>query len=161
MLDSELKINQQLLRYCHMLVVEIGDERMAEQPMPGVNHPAWILGHLCFSADRGRSLLGHDKILPEEWTPRFGPGSKLTAVRGEYPAKEVLLNAVDVGFELLRRQAGNATPEQFAKPNPNPFSKDILHTTKDAVAFLLTGHLGVHLGQLSVWRRMQGIPALF
>ena len=30
-----------------------------------------------------------------------------------------------------------------------------------AVAFLLTGHLGVHLGQLSTWRRMIGMPRLF
>jgi hypothetical protein len=29
-------------------------------------------------------------------------------------------------------------------------------------AFLmLSGHLGVHLGQLSSWRRMMGLPPLF
>jgi hypothetical protein len=32
---------------------------------------------------------------------------------------------------------------------------------KDVLAFLLTGHPGVHLGQLSSWRRMIGLPPLF
>jgi hypothetical protein len=29
------------------------------------------------------------------------------------------------------------------------------------VAFVLTGHMGVHLGQLSCWRRMIGLPPMF
>ena len=40
-------------------------------------------------------------------------------------------------------------------------AKDALPTLKDVVAFLLTAHLGVHLGQLSSWRRMIGLPPLF
>lgn len=36
MLDSEIKVNQFLLLYCRMLVADIPDERMAEQPLPGV-----------------------------------------------------------------------------------------------------------------------------
>jgi hypothetical protein len=52
MLDSELKVNQFLMHYCRRLVADVADERMAEQPLLGVNHPASILGHLAFSADR-------------------------------------------------------------------------------------------------------------
>lgn len=76
MLDSELKVNRFLVSYCRMLVEDIADERLAEQPLPGVNHPAWILGHLAFSADRASSLLDASKELPATWTPLFGPGSK-------------------------------------------------------------------------------------
>ena len=46
MLDTEIKINRFLMQYCRMLMADIADERMAEEPLPGVNHPAWILGHL-------------------------------------------------------------------------------------------------------------------
>ncbi len=48
MLDSELNVNRFLVTYCRMLVGDIADERLAEQPLPDVNHPAWILGHLAF-----------------------------------------------------------------------------------------------------------------
>ena len=34
MLDSELKVNQLLMQYWRMLVADIADERMAEQPLP-------------------------------------------------------------------------------------------------------------------------------
>jgi hypothetical protein len=39
--------------------------------------------------------------------------------------------------------------------------KDELPTVADLATFLLTGHMGVHLGQLSAWRRMIGLPAMF
>ena len=51
MLDSELKINRFLVEYVRKLVGDVPDERMAEQPLPGVNHPAWILGYLVWSTD--------------------------------------------------------------------------------------------------------------
>jgi hypothetical protein len=35
------------MQYCRMLMADIADERMAEEPLPGVNHPAWKLGPLC------------------------------------------------------------------------------------------------------------------
>ena len=69
--------------------------------------------------------------------------------------------AVEQGFERLRQQAAAATPEQLAQPTTNPYTKDALPTIKEGVAFLLTGHLGVHLGQLSMWRRMIGLAPLF
>lgn len=161
MLDTELKISQFLVGYCRMLVQDIADERMAEQPIAGVNHPAWILGHLAFSADRARTLLGADKELPATWTKLFGPGSKPTSTRSEYPSKDELLQAVEKGFERLQELIANTPPEQFTKPSTNPYTKEALPTIRDGVAFLLTGHLGVHLGQFSTWRRMIGLPPMF
>ena len=161
MLDSELNVNRFLVSYCRMLVGDIADERLAEQPLPDVNHPAWILGHLAFSADRASSLLDAPKELLATWTPLFGPGSKPSASRIDYPSKDELLREVEQGFERLRQTIATATPEQFAKPSTNPRTKDALPTIKDGVAFLLTGHLGVHLGQFSTWRRMIGLPPLF
>ena len=161
MLDNEVNINRFLMRYVGMLVGDIPDERMAEQPLPGVNHPAWILGHLAWSTDRARSLLGLEPELPAEWTAMFGVGSKPSPNRGDYPARDVLLQAVERGFERLRDQAASATPEQLDRPSTNARTKDLLPTAKDAVAFLLTGHMGGHLGQFSTWRRMIGLPPLF
>jgi hypothetical protein len=161
MLDRELRINRFLMGYFRMLIGDVPDERMAEQPLPGVNHPAWILGHLAWSTDRGRSLLGLEPECPAEWTATFGFGSKPSTSRGDYPARDELIRAVEQGFERFRDQAAAATPEQFDRPSTNPRVKDLLPTIGDGVAFLLTGHLGGHLGQLSAWRRMIGLPHLF
>jgi len=161
MLESDLKVNQFLVSYCRMLVKDIADERLTEQPLPGVNHPAWILGHLAFSADRAGELLGSEKQMPAAWTKLFGPGSQLSATRSDYPPKDELLRAVEQGFERVRALVADATPDELAQPTTNRYMKDALPTVKDGVAFLFTGHLGVHLGQLSSWRRMIGLPAIF
>ena len=161
MLDTEIKVNQFLVGYCRILLKDIADERIAEQPLPGVNHPAWILGHLAFSADLAISRLGGEKTLPPAWVSLFGPGSKVSNVRSDYPATDELLRAVEQGFEKARQMAQAATPEQLATPSTNPVMKAALPTAREGVAFLLTGHLGVHLGQFSAWRRMIGLPPLF
>jgi hypothetical protein len=161
MFETDLTINQFLLGYCRMMVEEIPDERMAEQPLPNVNHPAWILGHLAYSGDAAVGRLGGQKTLADGWTQKYGPGSRLLAVRAEYPPKKELLLILEERFEHARRLAAVATKEHMAHPNPNPRMKAGLPTVGDSVAFLLTGHLAVHLGQLSAWRRMVGMPPLF
>jgi len=161
MLTSAFHVNQFLLGYCRLLSTDIADERLAEQPAAGVNHPAWILGHLAVTADSTGRLLGQEQSLPQGWHKMFGPGSQLTTVRSDYPSKEELLSALEQCFARLRESAAAATPAQLATPTTIPRLRQGLPTTADVVAFLLTGHFGVHLGQLSTWRRLIGIPPLF
>jgi hypothetical protein len=158
---NEIKINQFLLKYCHLLTADIADERMAEQPMPCVNHPAWILGHLAVSAEMVIGRLGGDKFLPAEWGDLFKPGSSPRDVRVDYPSKETLLKGLEDSFARARDAAAGASAETLAAPTPNPRMKEGLPTMCEVTAFILTGHLGVHLGQLSMWRRLAGMPPLF
>jgi hypothetical protein len=161
MLQSAITSNQLLMRYGRALVSDVADDRMAEQPLAGVYHPAWILGHLAFSADSGAALTGNEKLLPREWEGLFGAGSKVSSVRGDYAPKDELLRAFEQSYERLRRLATEATTETLTKPSPSARMRDNLPIVQDGIVFLLTGHLGVHLGQLSAWRRMNGLPPLF
>ena len=161
MLDAAIRINLFLTHYCRKLVADITDERLAEQPMAGVNHPAWILGHLAWTADGALGMLGAQKALPADWVTLFSRGSKPSAQRGLYPSKNDLLRAVEQGYQQVRHRAASAGPEQLSRPTTNPRAKEVLPTLKEMVAFLLSGHMGVHLGQLSSWRRMIGLPPIF
>jgi DinB family protein len=161
MLDSPTQVNLLLMQYCRALLADVPDERMAEQPVAGVNHPAWVLGHLAWAADGNLQKIGGQSALPAGWTALFGVGSKPSPVRGDYPPKEELLRAVEQSYRQLREKAATASPEQLAQPTTNPRAKEMLPTLREQVAFLLTGHMGVHLGQLSSWRRMIGLPPLF
>jgi hypothetical protein len=161
MLNSAIQVNVFLLQYCRALLTGIGDERMTEQPFPGANHPAWILGHLAWAADGSLEKLGGTKVLPAGWTALFGTGTQPSAARESYPSSDELVRAVEQSYERLRKAAATAGPERLSQPTTNPRMKDNLPTLKDAIAFLLTGHMGVHLGQLSTWRRMIGLPPLF
>src|SRR3954469_12960589 len=111
MLDTALKVNAFLGEYCRMLVADIPDERMAEQPIAGVNHPAWILGHLAIASYRVVTILGGNPDVPPGWMEKFGPGSKPTASRADYPPKDELLRTAEQSFERVRRAIAEATPE--------------------------------------------------
>ena len=161
MFETECNVNRFLLGYAHTLVDEIADERLCEQPSPGVNHPAWILGHLAYSGDGAVGVLGGQKLLAGDWTKKFGAGSKPSSLRAEYPSKAELLQILQERFATARDLAAAASPEKVALPNPNARLKDKLPTVRDAVAFLMSGHLALHLGQLSTWRRLIGIAPLF
>jgi hypothetical protein len=161
MFETECNINRFLLGYAHTLVDEIADERLCEQPSPGVNHPAWILGHLAYSGDGAVAILGGQKSLAADWTKKFGTGSKPSSRRAEYPLKSELLRILEERFETARSLAAAAPPEKVALPNPIARLKDNLPSVRDAVAFLMSGHFAVHLGQLSTWRRLIGLAPLF
>jgi hypothetical protein len=161
MLDEAIRINGFLMRYLATMVAEIPDARMAEQPLPGVNHPAWILGHLAWAADRALRLVCSEKAPPEEWTTLYGTASEPSTERGKYPSKDELVRAVEESYERLREGAAVATGEQLSRPNAHARTREALPTSREVVAFLMTGHLGVHLGQLSSWRRMIGLAPMF
>ena len=161
MFDTELAVNNLLVRYAGRLTADISDERMAEQPVPGVNHPAWILGHLTVTAEHGLSILGAIEQTTAGWGELFGPGSKPTTTRQDYPGKDDLLKIFQSRYEQLRQAAASASPEQLDQPSTNPLIREMLPTIQEALAFLMTGHLGVHAGQLSAWRRMIGLPPMF
>lgn len=161
MFETEITINRFLVQYCRRLTGDIPDERFVEQPIPGVNHPAWIIGHLALSTDSANALLGGEKTIPQNWSRLFGRGSKLSPSRSDYPSKDELLQALETGFQQARERAGNTSAEEIARPNPNPMLKDGLPTVKDIFAFVMTSHFAVHLGQLSSWRRMIGLPPMF
>src|SRR6478735_6768586 len=103
MFDHEITVNHFLFSYARSLVGDLVDERMAEQPVAGVNHPAWILGHLAYSGDVIVGLLGGTKTLSPEWSALFNPGSKLTAVRGNYPTRDELVQSLEERFETARK----------------------------------------------------------
>lgn len=52
------------LDFTRMLVGDIHPEQMTEQPHGVINHPAWSLGNLVFTADSLGQMLGLDATLP-------------------------------------------------------------------------------------------------
>jgi hypothetical protein len=150
-----------LLGYADMLVADIADADFVLQPLPGTNHPAWILCHLSMAADGVVGLLGGEKLTPADWSTRYGRDSKLSSERADYPSRDEILRLFRETHARARELAARADPERVVRPNPNSRLRSNLPTIGDMCTFLLTGHLGTHLGQLSAWRRMRGLPPLF
>lgn len=161
MLQRECRLYATVLGYGKLLTGDLVDEQMAHQPAPGMNHPAWILGHLAVCTDYAARLLGERQLAcPKEWHRLCGPGSILQADRTVYPGKAELLDALVRGHERVTEAARRATAELLEAPQPGPFLQRELPTIGDIVGHLMTTHPSMHLGQLSAWRRMLGLPSV-
>ncbi|MCC5830374.1 MAG: DinB family protein [Phycisphaeraceae bacterium] len=142
-----------------MLTADIPDERMAEQPVPGTNHPAWILGHLAVTADYGMSQLGSaERTCPQAWEELFGIKSTPVADVARYPDKAQLLEKLNLAVERFKQAVAGQTPEAMASPLPDEHFREVCPKVGDLACMALTMHFAYHLGQLSAWRRMAGLP---
>lgn len=161
-LEQEVKVYQFLQGYGEMVLADITADDAYKLICDGGVSPAWIIGHLGFVANRILALCGGDpKIDFDVWQPLVGGGSKPTDERGEMPAWGELLGVWRQGHADLAAIAPTVSAELLAGENPNARMKEALPTIEDFLGFVLTGHEGMHLGQLSTWRRVQGRPPLF
>ena len=156
MFERERRLYADLYGYARQLLADVPDEEFAEQPAPGLNHPAWTLGHLAIAADYFLTLVGQKPLSPEGWGGLFNPGTVPDPNRGAYPSKAELMNAYEAGHAAVAEAAANADPAAMAKENPVAGLKARFPTFGDLVGYLLTTHEAGHLGQLSAWRRVMG-----
>ena len=162
MFERERKLYATMLGLCKMQIKDVDDAKLAELPAQGINHPAWILTHLAICTDYAARLLGEPVKCPNEWHDRCGPGSKLSPERSFYASKSDLVAALEAGQARVSAAAAKATDEVLGKPHgvQLEFVKNAFPTVGDLVAHLMTTHTGYHLGQLSIWRRMMGLPGV-
>ncbi|MEM9752135.1 MAG: DinB family protein [Planctomycetota bacterium] len=159
MLEREAGVLRFMQGYGDDLLADIEPAEMCTCPKPGLNHPAWIVGHLAYAAD-GHSVEAGGIAELGDWKDRFGFGSNLTENLADYPSKAELVEAWHAANARLIAAATSADEPMLANPTRGPLAAS-LPTVADFLAFSMTGHTSLHLGQLSAWRRVMGKPALF
>lgn len=124
------------------------------------NHPAWVYGHLALYPHKALELLGDDPHgPPAEWDDLFGNGSELVddADGSRYPGKDELvgmyLSEMKRACEILE----GVSDEQLLAEQPVERWRERMPTVGGAFTFLLGPHAMFHLGQLSAWRRCEGM----
>ncbi len=150
------RVNRNML---DMLLKDVEDERMAAQPAAGMNHPAWIVGHLAVSWEQASRWAGAGYRAPQGWLAKFDMGSRLLTGRAEYPAKAVLLAELDRGYGSVTPVIENLSDAALADVMPTEGFRGFLPTVEHGLVFGMTGHYLYHLGQLSAWRRAMGLPS--
>jgi len=145
------------LDYCRALLADVPEAQMAAQPLPGMNHAAWIAGHLAHSFQAIGGELGIAPWLPHAWDSLFATGSRVSARATDYPPKSALVDALEAGAALLAGRLQQMSDADFARPLPDVRYRHVLPTLGAAVLQILVGHAAVHLGQLSAWRRAVGL----
>jgi len=131
---------------------------MVQQPVVGMNHPSWNVGHMVLSLQAIGREIGLQPCLDEEWCEVFGMGSQPSADPARYPAKSVLLAALADGRDRVVRQLSGMTDEELTGPLPDARYRNVFPSLGHAVLHILAGHLGVHIGQIRAWRRAALLP---
>ncbi|MFA9478438.1 DinB family protein [Phycisphaerales bacterium AB-hyl4] len=150
------------VKFANAQVAELTAEQMVAQPSPNatMNHPAWVLGHLCVYNSVSSKLLGGEALCPEAWETTFGMGSTPQPSADAYPSKQTLLDTFASSTTSAMDALLSASEDALQQPAPEVM-RDFFPTVGDYVLYDLTAHVGFHLGQLSAWRRAMGLPSLF
>ncbi len=158
MLESERQVFSALMNYACLQCAQIPEDRWSEQPAPGVNTPEWTIGHLAVCNDYTLGLLGVPSLSNDNWHAKFGPTSDPALVGSRGPTKIELLAALESGYEAIVNSLHLASSDLLNKPHTILQLRENYKTQGDLICVLMTGHVGLHLGQLAVWRKLAGLP---
>jgi len=139
------------------LTDDVPDERFAEQPIEGLNHPAWLIGHVTPYNSVITALL-RGEMFENPWYAECGKESSPVADRAAYASKDAILQRFVSTYEEAAGTIAAAPPEAWSSSFDHPEWGKQFDVVAPAVVYLATTHLALHLGQLSGWRRAAGLP---
>jgi hypothetical protein len=128
------------------------------------NHPAFVFGHLCLYPPRIMQQLGLPAgaaACPSGYEAlfKFGVACQDDADGKLYPSMPELTALFFAGYRTATDAVAEASDEQLLAPNPAEGRlRELFPMLGQAFAFYLGGHPQSHLGQISAWRRMMGLP---
>ena len=158
------------LNYSRRMLVGVTAEQFARWARPGnqviqSNHAAFVYGHLSLYASRIIEQLDSDAshLIPTaQFQTVFSKDAQcVDDPTGEiYPAMDDIIAAYFTGYEACLEVLRDAPDEALQKPNPSGGRMTELFPTLGSMqAFYVGGHIMMHLGQVSAWRRMLGLGA--
>ncbi len=163
MLELEQKLFGFNLSVLEKMMEDVADDEMSVQPIPMMNPPRWILGHLAIANDMILQMLEVGGVCPAGWREAFAPGSVPNADGLPTPSKSALLGVLRKQFAQFQAAASNATQEVLAKSHAARLEvlQKVFPTRGELIAQMVSNHIALHLGQLSAWRRATGRAAMF
>jgi DinB superfamily len=149
------------LAYVLALVDDLTDEQMVLRPGGNMNHPAWILGHVGAYHPVTLQLLAGEPVDDPKENPLYGFAGHgpLDDIKA-YGNKQVIVSRFADGHERVAQALLSAPPEAFRRPPSLERWAKKFPTVEFMLPDLLLHHESLHIGQISLWRRAAGLPAV-
>ena len=151
------------LQYGQRLVADLTDEQMTLQPAPDgsapSNHPAWVFSHLNAYLPVIQSVIKGEEFEDPKQHP-FGMLSKPESDSSIYRPKDELVQEFVGGHEAVEKLLNNCSDEIFQQSVKLPRWSEVMPIAGVALPYVMLNHENMHLGQVSAWRRIQGLPSV-
>ncbi len=162
------EISKMPFAYAHGLLDDLDAQRFARTTAPGgtpinANHPAWQVGHLAIYP----SLVAGFCDLSIDVTSNTDAEMKLFEKGADccddadgsiYPAMSAINSKFFDGYGKLVSAAAAASDEHLmmAHTGSEPM-REKFSTRASLIGFMVVGHVMMHMGQISYWRRCEGM----
>lgn len=138
-----------------------------EGSLVNANHPAFVFGHLAIYPTMMASMLGLDPAgvaVPDDWEGLFKHGVDCLddPESSIYPAMDEVVQRFTQTHDSIMEVLAGVSDEVLLSeiPEGTPMH-GFMPTVGAATSFMLTSHVMFHLGQVSTWRRCEGLgPAM-
>jgi hypothetical protein len=123
------------------------------------NHPSFIYGHLSLYAPKVLwQLAAPAPPIPEHFENLFSKDATCRDESDLYPPIDEITAFFFEGHRMMAGALRSTPADVFEKPNPAGGKMAERFPTLGSVhAFYCGGHIMMHLGQMSAWRRMMGL----
>lgn len=149
--------------YAAKLVGDLDDQQMLLQPAPesqaAANHPAWVLSHLNVYLPVIKSIVKGVEFDDPKDQP-FGMLSKPCTDPSVYASKESLIAEFVSAHEEIETMLKEQGESVFENQIQLQRWQTVMPSASVALPYLMLNHENVHLGQISAWRRIQGMPSV-
>ncbi len=156
------------LSYAQRMLKDVTAEQFARFAAPGgqivtSNHAAFVFGHLSLYGARIVDQLGGDAAslaAPHSFETVFSRDAQcVDDVEGTlYPAMSVVTEHFFRSYESAKAALMAASDDALQRENPmEGRMRELFPTMASMHAFYVGGHMMMHLGQVSAWRRMLGL----
>ncbi len=156
------------LGYAERLLKDVTSEQFARFAAPGgtlieSNHPAFVYGHLSLYGPRILAQLRQaGPVVPAGFDAVFSKDAKCVddPTGTIYPTMADVTKTFFEGYRSAVVVLRNTPDEAFQVPNPMEGPMAVKFPTLGSLhSFYCGGHLMMHFGQISAWRRMAGLGA--
>lgn len=149
------------LAYAQALVADLTDQQMIARPGGAMNHPAWIFGHLGAYHPIIVDLLYGAPVTDAKDDPLYGfAGHGPLDQLEPYGTKQSIIDRFSAGHEKVALALLEAKPADLArKPSLERWAAKY-PTVEFMLPDLMLHHESLHIGQVSIWRRAAGLPAV-
>ena len=145
------------------LVCDLSVEQMILQPdgqrTQAVNHPAWVFSHLNVYLPIIQALV-ENQTFEDPKEHQFGMQSKPEMDGSIYESKDSLLEAWNAGHNKVDELLTEATDGIFSQPVKLERWSTVMPNAGICLPYLMLNHENQHLGQISAWRRVLGLPSV-